>query len=415
LAVRQQNGKFTSEARRPRYKSVHVDGGGGAVVAAMVARTQPGGPAVFPVEAAARIAARRLAAQQIARPRFTEPGELVAFMGAVQAQDPAAARWAVGLRLGGTGAGGGAAIARALAEGSVLRTHVMRWTWQLVAPADLRWMLPLVTARLMARAARRHRELGLDVAAFRRSHAAITRALADGAHRTRAELGAALRAGGVVPDGARLSHLLGHAELHGLICSGAPRGKQPTYALVDERAPRRGAPRTRAAAVAMLARRYFESRGPATAADFAWWSGLAPAEARAGLHAVRAHLASETVAGAVYWYAARTARLSEGALARAHLLPAFDEYLIAYRDRAAVLAPEQARRLAAGGGLLAPCIVVGGRVAGTWRRTFDRRGAVTIALAPFAPPDSRTRAAIDEAAERYAAFLGLEPLPVWPR
>jgi Winged helix DNA-binding domain len=386
----------------------------------MAARTRHASPAALSPEAAARIAALRLAAQQIARPRFTKPGELVAFMGAVQAQDPAAARWAVGLRLGGPGTGGVAAIERALAKGTVIRTHVLRWTWQLVAPADLPWMLPLVTARLMARAARRHRELGLDAAAFRRSHAAIARALAGGAHRTRAELGAALRAGGVAPDGARLSHLLGHAELHGLICSGAPRDKRPTYALVEERAPRRGAPRTRGEAVAMLARRYFESRGPATAADFAWWSGLAPAEARAGLDAVRAHLTSETAAGAVYWYGTRAARLSEAALAeaalaRAYLLPAFDEYLIAYRDRAAVLAPEQARRLNAGGGLLAPCIVVGGRVAGTWRRTLDRRGTVTIALAPFAPPDSRTRAAINEAAERYAAFLGLEPSPVWPR
>jgi hypothetical protein len=386
----------------------------------MAARTRHASPAALSAEAAARIAARRLVAQQIVRPRFTKPGELVAFMGAVQAQDPAAARWAIGLRLGGPGTGGGAAIERALAKGTVIRTHVMRWTWQLVAPADLRWMLPLVTARLMARAARRHRELGLDAAAFRRSHAAIARALADGAHRTRAELGAALRAGGVAPDGARLSHLLGHAELHGLICSGAPRDKQPTYALVDERAPRRGAPRTREEAAATLARRYFESRGPATVVDFAWWSGLAPAEARAGLDAVRAHLASETIAGAVYWYAARAARLSEAALAevalaRAHLLPAFDEYLIAYRDRAAVLAPEQARRLNAGGGLLAPCIVVGGCVAGTWRRSFDRRGTVTIALAPFAPADPRTRAAINEAAERYAAFLDLEPSLVWPR
>jgi hypothetical protein len=366
-------------------------------------------------EAAARIAARRLAAQQIERPSFTAPGDLVAFMGAVQAQDPLAPRWAVGLRLGGAAAGAGAAVERALAEGAVVRTHVMRWTWQLVAPVDLRWMLPLVTERLMARAARRHRELELDAAAFRRSHAAIARALRDGAHRTRAELGAALRAAGVAPDGARLSHLLAHAELHGIIGSGAPRGKQPTYALVDDRAPRPGTPQTREQALAALARRYFESRGPATVADFAWWSGLAPAEARAGLAAVRVHLASETVAGAFYWSAARAPRVSSATLSRAHLLPPFDEYLIAYKDRAAVLDPEQTRRLNAGGGMLNPCIVVGGRVVGTWRRTLDRRGAVTITLAPFARPDSRVRAAIEEAAARYAAFLGRAPELVWSR
>jgi len=347
---------------------------------------------------------------------FERPGELIASLAAVQAQDPAAARWAVGLRLRGRGgaAARAALIERALADGTIIRTHVMRWTWQLVAPADLGWMLPLVTARLMARAARRHRELGLDAATFRRSHAALARALTGGAHRTRAELGAALRAAGVSPEGARLSHLLGHAELHGLICSGAPRGKQATYARVDERAPR-GTPRTREEALAALARRYFESRGPATAADFTWWSGLAPAEARAGLAAIAGDLASERVGGAVYWCAARVARLPDAALARAYLLPAFDEYLVAYRERAAVLAPEDARRLNAGGGMLSPAVVLGGRVAGTWRRTFERRGAVTIALAPFAAPDRRARDAIAEAAERYAAFLELEPRLVWAR
>ena len=366
------------------------------------------------------IAARRLAAQQIGRRAFTEPGQLVAWMGAIQAQDLAACKWAVGLRLGGrnggeSAGGGESSIDRALADGSVIRTHVMRWTWQLVAPADLHWMLPLVAPRLMARAARRHRELDLDATSFRRSGAALARALGDGGHRTREELADALRAGGVATDGQRLSHLLGQAELAGVICSGTPRGKRPTYALVARRAPRQGAPLSREAAVATLARRYFESRGPATVADFVWWSGLAPAEARAGLEAVSAHLVSETFGGVVAWCGAETARLPDAAIARAYLLPAFDEYLVAYRDRGAVLAAEDVRRLNAGGGLLAPAIVVGGRVAGTWRRTFDRGGAVTIALGPFAPPSVRARAAIGEAAERYAAFLGRAPNVVWTK
>ena len=258
---------------------------------------------------AGALAAQRLAAQQIAGSSFTRPAELVAWMGAIQAQEPLAAWWALGLRLGGTGgAAAGAkatstAIAQALADGSVLRTHVMRWTWQLVTPADLHWMLPLVAPRLMARAARRHRELALDARTFRRAEAVFTRALADGAHRTRAELGAALRAAGIAPDGQRLPHLLGHAELQGLLCSGAPRGKQATWALLAGRAPRAGEALTRDEALAELARRYFRSRGPATAADFAWWSGLAPADARAGLGAVASELTSESIAGVTYWRA----------------------------------------------------------------------------------------------------------------
>jgi hypothetical protein len=353
------------------------------------------------------VAAQRLAAQQIARRAFSKPAELVAWMGAVQAQEPLAAWWAVGLRLGGPAGGAAAAIAAALADGSVLRTHVLRWTWQLVTPADLHWMLPLVAPRLMTRAARRHRELALDAKTFRRAEAAFTQALADGAHRTRAELGAALRAAGVAPDGQRLGHLLGHAELQGLICSGAPRTKQATWALLAQRAPRRGATLTRDEALPELARRYFRSRGPASAADFAWWSGLAPADARAGLAAVAPELTSQTLAGVTYWRARQARRVPPAALADAYLLPAFDEYLVAYRDRTAVLNAGDARRINAGGGLLAPTVVVGGRVVGTWRRTLGR-GVVTIALSLFGKPAPRDRPRIEAAAERYGAFLGLE-------
>ena len=358
--------------------------------------------------AEALIAAQRLAAQQIARPSFSKPAELVAWMGAIQAQEPLAARWAVGLRLGGRGAAAGAsAIEEALADGRLLRTHVMRWTWQLVTPADLHWMLPLVAPRLLARAARRHRELALDAKTFQRAEAAFTRALADGAHRTRAELGAALRAAGVAPDGQRLPHLLGHAELQGLICSGAPRAKQATWALLARRAPRAGTALTRDEALAELARRYFRSRGPATAADFAWWSGLAPVDARAGLAAVAPELTSQSIAGVTYWRARQAPRVSPAALADAYLLPAFDEYLVAYRARSAVLSPRDTRRINAGGGLLAPTVVVGGQVVGTWRRTLGR-SVVTIALSLFGKPASQDRARIVAAVERYGAFLGLE-------
>jgi hypothetical protein len=351
------------------------------------------------------IVARRAAVQQVTRSAFREPAELVAWMGAVQAQDPLGARWALGLRLAGRP--GEAAIVRALAEGTILRTHVMRWTWQLVTPADLRWMLPLVSARLVARAARRHRELALDASTLRRAHAALAGALDGGAHLTRAELAAALRAAGIDPGGPRLSHLLGHAELHGIVCSGAPRGKQPTWALLDARAPAAGAPLARQEALAELARRYFTSRGPATARDFAWWSGLAPAEARAGIAGAGAALAQDVIDGVVHWQAPQPPAATRAALDDAYLLPAFDEYLVAYQDRSAMLDPRHARHHNAGGGMLSPVVVVGGRVVGTWRRTLARKG-VTVSLALFETPAAGDRARIAAAAERYGAFLGLE-------
>jgi hypothetical protein len=265
-------------------------------------------------------------------------------------------------------------------------------------------MLPLVSARLIARAARRHQELRLDAAVFRRSRATLERALAGGAHLTRAELAAVLRAGGVVADGPRLSHLLGHAELEGVICGGPPRAKQATWMLLAHRVPGAAAPLARDEGIAELARRYFQSRGPATAADFAWWSGLQPADARAGLAAVRGELTSETIDSVTYWRDGALPGPSSAAVARAYLLPPFDEYLIAYRDRAAVIDTRHLRRLNAGGGMLAPCLLLDGRVVGTWRRVLTAT-QVEITLAPFDPPPPAARATLESAAERYAAFL----------
>ena len=346
------------------------------------------------------IAARRLSAQQIARPALKTPRDLVAWLGAVQAQDYAAVKWAAGLRLGGAATDAG--IERAVDDGAVIRIHALRGTWQLVAPADVRWMLDLVAPRLIASYATRYRQLGLDAATFRHGDAVLAEALRGGAQLTRAELASAYEAAGISTTGQRLAHLLQRAELEALICGGARRGKQFTYTLLENRAP--GSRLERDEALAELALRYFRSRGPATLDDFKWWSGLAPADARAGLDAVKSLLASTVMDSRAYWH-------DKDAVARARssaafLLPAFDEYLIAYRDRGAVLDPKYARRLNAGGGMLGPCIVLGGRVAGTWRRTLAR-GAVEIELDLFEVPAPREHRAIAVAARRYGAFHGL--------
>jgi hypothetical protein len=290
----------------------------------------------------------------------------------------------------------------------------MRGTWQLVAPADVRWLLALVAPGVIARSATRYRALGIDAATVRRSNAALVKTLAGGAQRTRPELAAALQRAGVATEGQRLAHLFGRAELDALICGGARRGKQFTYALLDEWAPpaRAAAPLRRDEALAELARRYFRSRGPATAGDFTWWSGLSAADARDALAAVASGLVSEVVGGRTYWRGEdvppppRPPAPAPARAPAAHLLPAFDEYLVAYRDRDAVLDPAHVKRLNAGGGLLNPCIVVGSRVCGTWRRTLTR-DTVTLELDFFARPGPRTRALVAAAARRYAAFLGL--------
>ncbi|MBI4954541.1 MAG: AlkZ family DNA glycosylase [Myxococcales bacterium] len=348
------------------------------------------------------LAARRLLAQQIAHPVLATPAEVVAHLGALQAQDYAGAKWAVGLRLGADEATD-ALVERALDEGSVLRTHALRGTWQLIAPADVRWTLSLVAPRVIARAANRYRQLELEPATVRRSNAALAKVLADGAHRTRGELAAVLERAGIATDGQRLAHLLARAELDAVICSGARRGKHATYALLDDRvAATPTVPREEA--LARLAARYFRSRGPATVQDLAWWSGLPQSDARHGLESIRSSLVRESIDGRTYFRASDTRAAPSS---DAYLLPAFDEYLVAYRDRSAVLDPAHVARVNAGGGMLDPCVVVGGRVVGTWRRTLGNR-AVAIEVTLFGPRKRADRASIAAAANRYGRFLGVD-------
>ena len=315
-------------------------------------------------------------------------------MGAVQAQDYAGAKWAIGVRLR-EGAESDASIGRALDQGAILRTHAMRWTWQLVAPEDVRWVVALVAPLLMHKAARRHRELGLDAPTIARSNAAIAKALAERAL-TRAEVATELKRARISPDGQRLPHLLACAELAGVATSGPRRGKQHTWTLLDARAPRTRAMDPRDAAFE-LAFRHAKSRGPVTAADFAWWSGLPAAEARAALEANAHRLASEKLGARTLWFDGGI-RPREGAT---FLLPAFDELLVGYRNRDDVLDPATAARINAGGGMLAPSVLSDGRVICTWRREIvgDR---VVVEHSLFA---RASREELAKATRRYAAFV----------
>ncbi|HEY7983473.1 MAG TPA: winged helix DNA-binding domain-containing protein, partial [Ktedonobacterales bacterium] len=342
---------------------------------------------------------QRLAQQRLARGPLASAQAVVAWLGAMQAQEYPGAAWSLALRMDGATA---AAIDRAFDAGEILRTHVMRPTWHFAAPADLRWLLQLTGPRVLAGNAYRNRQLALDDSTYARTDALIAAALAGGQHLTRTELGAMLAAAGVDVAGQRMPYVLMHAELVGLICSGPKRGKQFTYALLEERVPPAPA-RSRTDALAELARRYFTSHGPATVHDFVWWSGLTVADARAGLAAAGDTLAHETVAGKTYHFAATPEQDAASAPA-AYLLPTYDEFLVGYAAFGA------ARQGATSGGqgsraplLFQATVVADGQVIGTWQRTL-RRDAVAIEVAPFAPLTDAQAEAISAAAARYSAF-----------
>lgn len=355
-----------------------------------------------------RIPTHRLDRQLISRQRFSAPAEVVAWLGGMQAQDYLAALWALGLR---TPQATQAAVEAAIADGSVIRTHLFRGTWQYVARGDVRWMLALVGARVIAAGASRYRQLALDARTLERCRELFTAALEGGRQLTRKEMGDVLARGGITAMSTRLLHVLGHAELAGVICSGGRRGKQATYALLDDRVPPARA-KARDEALAALAARYFQSRGPATDRDLAWWTGLTLADAREAIQLVRTDLIAERVDGETYWMAdgSVVSRRSPSA----HLLPAFDEYLIGYQERGALLDPAHVRKVNAGGGILSPVALVDGRVIGIWKRTLGK-DAVAIAVRPFGRVGRGEREAVAKAAERYARFLGLEGRVSWIR
>jgi hypothetical protein len=350
------------------------------------------------------IAARRLQAQRLTGEPFTSAVDTVRWLGAVQAQDYAGAMWAVGQRTQGATA---AALDRLFDAGVILRTHVLRPTWHFVLPEDIRWLLELTGPRVRRGLAARWRQLGIDAGVVVRASAAFSAALAGGSHLTRPELGAVLRAAGIAPDAQRLPHLLLAAELDGLIASGPRRGKQFTYALLEERAP---APQARVldrpAALAELARRYFRSHGPAQVQDFVWWSGLTVADARTGIALAGAALAHQVLGGKDYWFDAEAGPAGTAA-AVAHLLANFDEYTVGYRDRAAVVHADRPFEpaLFSFGSILSNVVTVGGRVRGAWRR-MDVRGGVRVEVRLLDRLDTAEAAAVEEAGHRLGRFLG---------
>jgi len=349
----------------------------------------------------AAIPAQRLRNQSITQTEHRQPADVVAWLGAVQAQEYPAARWALALRMPPDATD--ASIERAIDEGRILRTHVMRPTWHFVTPADIHWMLELTAPRVHRAMAYYRRQHGLDTAVLTRATAAFELALRDGQCRTRAELGVRLaRAGPMtkVAKGIPLALLTIYAELEGVICSGPRRGKQLTYALLAERAPRASrVPRDEA--LPRLTARYFSSHGPATIRDFVWWSGLTSAEAKRGLEMNR--IPHAVVNGLTYWALDGTPAAARRETV--HLLPVYDEYLVAYRDRHAV--PHKAPKIRSssrGTVTFQHALVIAGQIAGTWRPVRNAAGVV-VDVAPLRRLTGPERHAVAQTATRYGRFL----------
>ena len=341
----------------------------------------------------------RLQNQHLLTPHFDTPIDIVSWFGAMQSQDFAAAKWALSLRSNNHT---DESIEKAFNEGKILRTHIMRPTWHFVTPEDIRWILALTSPRVHRFNGYYYRQTGLDKSIFEKSNAVIQKALKGGKQLTRSELDEHLKKATIPTQNLGLSYSIMQAELAGIIASGPRRGKQFTYMLLDERAPQTKK-RTHEEALAELAKRYFQSHGPAQAKDFSWWSGLTMTDARKGIELLGSKLCKYETAGKTYYFFETKQINSTDSV---FLVPGFDEYFIAYTDRSDVLDKQYAKELNQGGGMINGAVIVNGRMVGGWKRRFEKKSVVlTIRLFEQLSPTQQELLKIQ--VERFGSFQNL--------
>ena len=336
---------------------------------------------------------------------FKSSEDVVAHLGAVQAQDFAAAKWAVGMRMQKAT---DETVEKSFNEGKFLRTHVMRPTWHFVLPEDIRWMLELTSPRVKRILAPYDLKLGIPKEVLSQSQAVIEKALEGKRNLTRAELAEQLEKKNLPARGQRLAHILAYAELNGLICSGPRKSKQFTYGLLEEIVPKLRK-LNREEALGRLAIKYFTSHGPAQNRDFAWWSGLSAKDAAEGINLIQPKLNQTNLNGKTYWFSSETEDkgLDSSTLdsdKQAFLLSIYDEYTIAYKDRSDISEEREIERMISMGNALTAVVILDGKAVGSWKRVL-KENSIEIKLNPFKKLSDCKLEFIKKAAENYGKFL----------
>ncbi len=342
----------------------------------------------------------RLVNQQIQGSAYTRAEALLHYMGAMQAQDLPMSKWAMGLRLQGNTRSD---IESAMNAGEIIRIHVMRPTWHWVSAADIHWMMDLTRVHLQRQSRSWNTKLGLTPEILNRSFDILLAAISENGYAERADLTERLMASRIDPGDNRIAHILMEAEFEKLICSGPLLGNQQTYALFSERAGKNPG-LSREESLASLAHRYFVSHGPATLADFIWWSGLPVADARAGLDSICNTLEQNTINGEIYYH---SGKMLQDYPAKVFLLPAYDEYLISYKSRAHVLSEVHVNKAVSDNGIFRPLIVCGGQVKGLWK-AVGKKGKREIETQFFNSPEEKCSGGLHAHLKELLNFLNAE-------
>ncbi|MCP2371976.1 hypothetical protein BJ978_002652 [Agromyces terreus] len=350
----------------------------------------------------AGVRAARLVAHGLVAP-FASPAEAVERLVCVQAQDLPSAKWVLGARVRGATE---ASIDEAIDDRSLLRSWPMRGTLHFVEPAMLRPILALTAERLMRRAAKTHRDEGIDDDVHAAARRVAVRELEGGGSASRDELQAAWNAAGIPIGGQRGYHLIWRLAVEGLLCCGPidTRARQ-RFVLLDEWSPSGAdAPADAVETASRLFVGYARGHGPVSVRDFAWWTGLTLTDARRARDAAGdALVGAGADPGGEALFAAADAVAAPRLPSNRQALAPFDEYFLGYGDRTAFCSPADAGRVAPGkNGLFLPILVADGEVVGTWRRSPVRRGSTSVEITAF-----NAGLAVDEFREplaRWAAF-----------
>lgn len=337
--------------------------------------------------------------QRLNHDKFKQPEDVVKYMVAMQAQEYAYAKWAIGLRMVSPT---DKAVEKAVAAGNILRTHVLRPTWHFVTPQDIRWLLALTAPRIDAGNAAMYKKQEIDTTVFNKSHDVLAKAMEGGRQLTRGAITEILNNAGIATNDLRLTILLMKAELDQLICSGAREGKQFTYALLDDRAPATPV-LDRDEAVARLVLGYFTSHGPATINDFVHWSGLTVADAKTGIEINKAALINITVEGKTYWMHSDANPGITGKSVSC-LLPVYDELISAYKNREAIVPAKYLDKT--GAITFFPAVMVNNQVIGNWSRTVGKNN-INIEIKPFGNLNKTQTKAIETASKLFKKFNGV--------
>jgi hypothetical protein len=346
-----------------------------------------------------QISAMRFFNQNISGERFRTPKEIVNWLGAVQAQDYNMAKWALGVRLPGSTH---EKIEAAINQGDIIRTHVLRPTWHFVSPEDVMWMLELSADNINRIMNSNNRRLGLDEKVFKKCNTLIEKLLRDGNYLTRKEIMAALEKKRIQTNELRSSHIMLRAETDRIVCNGPKKENQFTYALLSEKAVSKKL--SKEEALTLLAKKYFQSHGPATLQDFSWWSGLSVADSKIGLENIKDEMHGEEVKENMFWFYPVSPTFKR--TSKTVFLPAFDEFLISYKTRNISLAPEFSSKAFTINGIFNPIMVHKSKVIGLWKP--ELRKALSVNLDFFAKPNDAQKRACMAAGKDFAKFNGLK-------